>query len=225
LLGEHGFIEKWGPMYDELLRIPLLIKMPAGMTRGAQRFDALTENIDIMPTLLNIAGIDTPSQVQGKSLLPLLSGETPEHKEKIFSEYFCGGLQQEPVITVRDRQWKLTYYPGQDRLHDLLPGDHFLKHSDYLCDNIVEGELYDLSTDPHEINNLFHDSQYTDTKERYMAEIARFTSGLGGIADYRTACSTDAKYPGAYSLIQGNARKRIADFIKADGLGFQCKRN
>ncbi|MCL2833418.1 MAG: sulfatase-like hydrolase/transferase [Treponema sp.] len=225
LLGEHGFIEKWGPMYDELLRIPLLIKLPRGMNKGAQRLNTFAENIDIMPTLLHIAGIAAPGQVQGKSLLPLLTGKTMQHKDKIFAESFCGGVQNEPVITVRDKQWKLTYYPAQDRLHEMLPGDHYLKYSDYLCENIIDGELYDLTADPHEINNLFSINQYSNIKEKYMNEINQFINGLGNIVNYRAACSTMSKQPGGYSLIQGNGRKRIADFIKSDGALYQCRRN
>ena len=160
--GEHGLIGK-GECYDGALRVPLIMRLP-GMTakqdtrteknrtangnRGS-RYSTLVENIDIMPTLLELCGIDNPMTVQGKSLLPLLRGETTVHKEQIFSEWIThalsGNLQDlldvtpcRTVKAVRTGKWKYVHYAGEP------------------------GELYDLKTDPGEQNNLFGLAEYSE---------------------------------------------------------------
>lgn len=75
LLGEHDW---WGknvmPVYDELARIPLMIYHPGMADRGGERRSALTQTIDLMPTILDLYGEAIPSEVRGRSLLPVLEG-------------------------------------------------------------------------------------------------------------------------------------------------------
>ncbi|MEK3884783.1 sulfatase-like hydrolase/transferase [Paenibacillus sp. PL2-23] len=181
MMGEHGFIEKWGIMYEEVTRIPLMIKFPKSRYRGT--YDALAEIVDVMPTLLDAAGIDTPECVQGTSLLPLLRGEPGAAKREVFGHIFSGGVQLEPALMIRQDQWKLTIYPGQQHVHDRLLNDHFLKYTPMFLEDIVEGELYHLGDDPHEMNNLFHEPEYLDLRISLLARLYEWRSCLGELAN------------------------------------------
>ena len=76
-LGERGFADKWY-IYEHSIRVPLIVFDPrAPKDRRGQVNDRMALNIDISPTLLEFAGVDRPKQVQGRSLVPLLKGETP----------------------------------------------------------------------------------------------------------------------------------------------------
>src|SRR5690625_1893403 len=74
-LGDHGWYDKrW--MYEESLHIPLMIRWPDGIAAGSENSD-LVQNIDFAPTLMDLAGANIPDDVQGRSLVPLMKGETP----------------------------------------------------------------------------------------------------------------------------------------------------
>src|SRR5690606_34697438 len=85
-LGEHGLIDK-RHMYEESIRVPLLVYAP-GFIREGTKISELIQNIDIAPTILNMAGIKTPEHMDGKAFLPLLKGEKINWRDSIFYEYF-----------------------------------------------------------------------------------------------------------------------------------------
>src|SRR5690606_35769557 len=83
LLGEHGFTGKnITHMYNELMHIPLLVHLP-GSKRAGERIEALTQNIDLMPTILDYYGIDIPDSVRGKSWRGLLEGSTERLRDVV----------------------------------------------------------------------------------------------------------------------------------------------
>ncbi|MDR9829649.1 sulfatase-like hydrolase/transferase, partial [Vibrio sp. FNV 38] len=170
MLGEHGFVEKWGIMYEEVLRTPFLIKFPNGQY-GGQTFDSLVDSVDIMPTILELLDMEIPNNVQGKSLLPYLEGKTETHKDEIYAQYFCGGLQNESALCVKDKRWKLTSYPEGHEIEKHMPLDHPLSKSFLFDQEDVKGELYDLEKDPYERHNLFNKSEYADIKKKYLNKI------------------------------------------------------
>ncbi|KAG2959939.1 hypothetical protein PC120_g28061 [Phytophthora cactorum] len=179
MMGEHGFIEKWGILYEEVSRIPLLIKFPKSMHRGT--YEAFAEIVDIMPTLLDAAGIDIPDCVQGQSLMPMLRNEAGAAKDEVFGHIFTGGLQREPALMIRKGAWKLTWYPGQEELHDRLMNDHYLKFTHMFLEDVVDGELYQLDQDPGETHNLFQDPAYAARLEAAAAasSLAGWTGAAG----------------------------------------------
>jgi arylsulfatase A-like enzyme len=134
-LGERGYADKW-LMYEPSIRVPLVVFDPRAPRerRGLVERD-LVLNIDLGPTLLDLAGAAVPSQAQGRSLRPLLEGRTPAWR----SEIFCEELWDHPEIPrsecVRTERWKYIQYPG---------------HPEYL-------ELFDLAADPDEKRNLAGD--------------------------------------------------------------------
>ena len=147
-LGDHGLLYKGCRFYEGLARVPLVISLPTHFLENVQS-DALVELLDIVPTLYDVLGIDIPYYVQGKSLTPLLRGDTPtnEHREAVRCEFF-GALatpDQTHATMYRDRRWKLVVY-----------------HQKSIC------ELYDLDNDPWEHNDLSEHADYQDIKWELM---------------------------------------------------------
>ena len=139
MLGDHGLIQKGCRFYEGLVRVPLIISWPKQFLKGVQS-DALVELIDKAPTILEIAGIDLPEKMQGRSLLSMLRGEKPlaTHRPHTRCEYY--DALEEPdhssATMFRDERYKLVVYHG----HDL-------------------GELYDLQEDPEEFENMWSEPE------------------------------------------------------------------
>lgn len=223
MMGEHGFIEKWGHMYEPVVRIPLLVKLPGGHN-GGMRHQSFAEIIDIMPTLLDAAHIPIPEVVQGRSLLPVCRGEKAVHRTEAHSLYYCGSIHTEPALMIRDTRWKLTHYPEQENIHDKLYGDHYLKYSAFFDQPLVEGELYDLQQDPYEQNNLFDDSAYLEIKEGLLSKLRSWKEGLGLLADYRGLEQANMSTVYKFILDQTNNWTKVAHAIQGDKGLTQCKR-
>ena len=184
MMGEHGYIEKWGHMYEPVARIPLMIKLPRGDgLHGVS--GAFAENLDILPTIMDYLGIEVPERTQGRSFLPVVTGDAAEHRTHVHSMIFTGGFQTEPAMMIRDLRWKYTRYPDQESVERGLELDHPLRLSGYFDGDPVAGELYDLDADPLETANLFRDPAYEATRERYNTMLDDWVTGLGPIADYR----------------------------------------
>ena len=135
-LGEHGLGDKRSA-YDESLRIPFLVRAPMlGDAARGKVLDEMILNIDLAPTLLDLAGAKSIQPMHGRSLLPLLRGVSKEWRQSWFYEYFAESQKNSrvPDITaVRTATAKLIKYPG---------------HDDWT-------ELFDLRADPFETKNLF----------------------------------------------------------------------
>lgn len=149
-LGDHGLMLKGCRFYEGLVRVPLVVSWP-GHFREGERSEELVELTDIAPTLLEVAGADTPRNVQGKSLLRQLNRHQQpieRHREFVRCEYYRSlnaawrpHFEGSYGTMIRDSRYKLCVYHG----HDI-------------------GELYDLQTDPHEFNNLWMSQEHRDTK-------------------------------------------------------------
>ena len=103
--GEHGKGFKSFCLYEDLLRVPMILHWPAGI-REPMTSDALVELVDILPTFLECAGIGVPWGVQGRSLKPLLQNKSHSVRAFAFSEYFYQKM-------IRTPEWKLIYYAGK----------------------------------------------------------------------------------------------------------------
>ena len=151
LVGEHGFWGKWF-IHEESIRVPLIIcdpRQPAAQ-RG-QTATALALNIDLAPTLLDLAGQQVPTAMQGRSLLPLLHDPAAPWREDFFYEHLFRNsptppTRIEPCEGVRTRDWKYIVWIDQ---------------SDPLRE-----ELYDLKHDPLEMKNLAADPAAHEQLER-----------------------------------------------------------
>ena len=140
--GDHGIFQKGPYLYDPAVRVPLLFSWPGTLPVG-RVYNALVELVDIVPTLHDLLGVPVPERVQGRSLMPLLSGQRLAHefREGVYSEYY----NSNPAMTSPQRERAyLTMW--RSRSHKIVV------HHGKTC-----GELYDLEADPNEFTNLWDD--------------------------------------------------------------------
>jgi arylsulfatase len=139
LLGEHGLLLKGPFHYEGLVRVPLIWSWPAGLG-GGRATGGLANLVDLAPTLLDMVGVAPPPGVQGRSLLPVLRGET----ERVQDATLVENCEKPGVLNVKTlvtEEWKLTYYGGKPF-----------------------GELYDLRGDPDEHVNLWDRPEHAATR-------------------------------------------------------------
>jgi arylsulfatase A-like enzyme len=150
-LGEHGWFDKRF-MYEESLRMPLLVSVP-GMTRAGSLHDQMVLNVDFAPTLLDLAGVPVPPDMQGRSIVPLFRGEKPKDwRTAMYYRYYHypADHRVQPHYGIRTEQFKLIYF-----------------------NRINEWELFDLKQDPYETNNLYADPRRVETVAKLKGELAR----------------------------------------------------
>ncbi len=132
-LGDHGLIMKGPWLYDALTRVPMILRGP-GVPVGERR-QALMENVDILPTLLESAGLPVPYGVQGRSVRPLLADPDAAIRQSALTSYDAHdrGIR---IKSLRTDRWKLNVFAGE-----------------------AYYELYDLETDPNELQNRMGDPE------------------------------------------------------------------
>jgi arylsulfatase A-like enzyme len=154
MLGDHGLLFKGSYMYDSVVKVPLIIRAPGKIPAG-KVVDSLAEEIDLMPTLLGLLGIDVPPGVQGQSLMG-------KGKSAVFSEF--------PTIRMaRTKDWKLVHY-----------------------NKARYGELYHLSEDPYELDNLYADPKYAPARAEMEGVLSDW---LAGSQDPKLAPVRDSSEP------------------------------
>jgi arylsulfatase A-like enzyme len=138
--GEHGLIDK-RQAYEESMRVPLLVMDPQKIAAGAV-IEQVVQNIDIAPTILDIAGLERQRGMDGASFAPLLYGQELEWRDTVFYEYFWErAFPQTPTThAVRNSRYKYIRYHG---IWDV-------------------NELYDLQEDPEEMNNLIRSEAHSE---------------------------------------------------------------
>lgn len=191
-MGEHGWFDKRF-MYEESFRTPLLIRYPQAIKAGS-RCSRLVQNLDFAPTLLDVAGVKVPEQMEGRSLVPLFgeNRDTVEWRKSLYYHYY-----DYPTFHlvrrhdgVRTDRYKLIHFYGKGGAEEatpnmLKPGTrenrifNMLTKANYFpasSEDINYNELYDLEKDPNELNNLYGQPGYE--------EITKELQGL--LDDYRT---------------------------------------
>jgi arylsulfatase A-like enzyme len=167
-LGEHTLADKRSG-YEESVRIPLLVRHPKLGAKGVTR-DDMVLNVDLAPTLLDLAGVTVPSDVHGKSWVPLLAKDAPTapFRESFFYEYFRenGGKKAEPAVGGFNTP---TMTGVRTATHKLLK----------YRDRPEWAELFDLRADPFETKNLIADPKYAETKAKLEKEYDRLAKELG----------------------------------------------
>jgi arylsulfatase A-like enzyme len=133
-IGDHGWYDKrW--MYEESLMMPFIVNWP-GVTKPGSRDQHLIQNLDYAETFLDIAGAKIPADMQGASLVPLLRGQTPKDwRNSIYYHYY-----EYPSVHMIPR-----HYGIRTERYKLM---HFYQFGN-------EWELYDLQSDPDELQNLY----------------------------------------------------------------------
>jgi uncharacterized sulfatase len=182
---------KWN-CYDAGLRVPLIVSW-TGVVRPGTRTDAMVSWVDLLPTLLAAAGGQPPDDLDGRSFLPVLRGETGKHRDRIFATHSGDGRWNiYPIRCIRDERWKLIL--------NLHPEFAFTTHIDLaqpkdgrsFWDSWAAAadrgdpqaaasvnryyrrpalELYDLESDPHEQHNLAADPHYAEQVQSLRSQL------------------------------------------------------
>ncbi|MDF1810880.1 MAG: sulfatase [Verrucomicrobiales bacterium] len=150
-LGEHGWFDKrW--MYEESLKTPLLASWPGVIKPGSVNHD-IVSNLDFAETFLDAAGVEIPSDMQGKSLVPIFTGNTPDDwRQSFYYHYyeFPGGHNVARHYGVTNGKQKLIHYYQLD-----------------------EWELFDLEKDPDELNSVYGNAEYRKIQTAMKEELHR----------------------------------------------------
>ena len=158
MAGDHGMCEK-RTLYEEAVRVPLVIHVPWLNQGGAKRIDGVISHVDIVPTLLEFAGADTPENIHGTSRADVLRGEADLSDNDVVVEWNGVGdrnLGSQAINRMVAVPWRSVISSDRFKLN-LSPGDQ--------C------ELYDLGSDPHEQHNLFDEPAERDRVREMAARI------------------------------------------------------
>ena len=162
--GQHGLIAKGAFHYEDVIRVPFLVRYPGVVPAGKQS-DALQTLVDLAPSFLSAAGIDIPLGMTGVDQTPVWYGQEEQARDHIIVEN-----HHEPttvhVKTYVDDRYKLTVYYNRDY-----------------------GELFDLQEDPGEINNLWNSTEHTALKTDLVMKLLFAEMGKESLPIPRTSSS------------------------------------
>ncbi len=158
-LGEHGWYDKRF-MYEESLSMPLVMRYPQEIESG-QTIDHLVMNLDFAPTMLDYAGVPVPKDMQGRSLKTLIRNPDKTDWRKViyyhYYEYPHGWHNVKRHYGIRTERYKLIHF-----YHDI---DHW--------------ELFDLKTDPNELDNRYDDPEYAEIVQQLKKKIKELQEYYG----------------------------------------------
>lgn len=161
MLGDHQIMLKGPMMYDAITRVPLILRWPKNIPQGI-RLNEPVQWIDLSATFLDVVSAQGEHKGQGESLLDLARGKETRWRNWAVSEYRENAQNGNPAVSttmLRFDRYKLIIW--------------LVEQED---NNLIEGELYDLKTDPHELYNLYHDTKYASTRESLKDELISLLS-------------------------------------------------
>lgn len=147
LMGDHWLINKGPFLYRGLVRVPTIWRLPSGLAGTAS--DEIVSTVDLCPTLLDLAGVQAPEGVQGRSYSGLLTGKSGAGRDWAYIEYDESYLDDR-LRQIRSKDWALTYHTNADY-----------------------GLLFDLHEDPHELRNLWDEPSNQHIKRDLLIELLR----------------------------------------------------
>lgn len=152
-MGEHGWFDKRF-MYEESFSTPLLMHLPKGLSASGV-VKELVQNIDLAPTILELAGAEMPEEIQGESLVPLLKGgeKLPTGRDALYYHFY--EYPAEHMV--------MRHYGVRDERYKLI---HFYHDQDFW-------ELYDLEKDPHEMNNVYAEPAYAEVLSQMKQKLVQ----------------------------------------------------
>jgi arylsulfatase A-like enzyme len=155
-LGDHGMYDKRF-MYEESLRMPFLVRWPGVIQPGSVQ-EAMAINTDFAPTFMDAAGLQVPTEMQGRSLVPLFKGEKPaDWRKSFYYRYYHdpGHHNTRAHLGVRTETHKLIHYWKKD-----------------------QWELFDLRNDPKELKNIYNDPAQKEVVTKLKEELRRLKNEL-----------------------------------------------
>ena len=169
-LGDHGWYDKRF-MYEESLRMPFIIRYPKEIKPGSVSRDMIL-NLDFPVTFLEYAGVDTPDDMQGRSIRPLLQGETPpDWRTSMYYRYWMHKAHHNVYAHygIRTERYKLIYYYSE-----ALGQEGAIDEP-----HTPEWELFDLEKDPCEMNSVYHAPACAKTVAELKDEMHRLQADVG----------------------------------------------
>lgn len=163
-LGEHHFYDK-RLMYEPSIRVPLMVRYPRRIPSG-ETSNSMVLNLDLAPTMLDLAGIPVPSEMQGKSVMPLAEGKrvVQWRHDWLYEYYEYPGFENvRPCRGVRTERYKF--------IHFYLDPEEF--------------ELYDLQADPDEKQNLYGKPGYEELIAHLKTRLAELRAETGDHYEYK----------------------------------------
>lgn len=157
--GEHGLIDK-RHFYEESVKVPFLVRCPE-IFDGGKTIQKMVQNIDVAPTVLEMAGLEKPEYMPGKSFIQILKGDESNWRDRIFYEYYWEyDFPMTPtVFGVRTDEFKYIRYQGiWDR-----------------------NELYNIKNDPDEMYNLIEKPEYQELVEDMANQLYNWLEGTDGM--------------------------------------------
>ncbi|MEP7271546.1 MAG: sulfatase [Acidobacteriota bacterium] len=167
-LGEHNFFDKRF-MYEESLRMPFVIRWPGQIKPGSVS-KGMILNVDFAPTMLAAAGLTPASDMQGRSFVPLLKGQTPrDWRTSMYYRYYHPGHHNVAAhYGVRTERYKLIYFNKLD-----------------------QWEMYDLKVDPGEMRNVYSDPAYSATLRMMKKRLSELRKELKDEDQFQDKVPTD----------------------------------
>ncbi len=145
------------PMYEEGIRLPLIMRYPKLQRGGAVNFN-LVSLIDIFPTICETAGVTVPDSVKGRSLLGLYRGQERWDRQHVFASFVSPAAHRLDIRCIRTDRYKLIRHLTTDEI-----------------------ELYDLASDPCELRNLSGRGEFDTLQEQLTAQLSAWRKKAEGI--------------------------------------------
>ncbi len=195
LLGEHDHVDKrW--MFEESLRMPFLVRYPREIKANSIN-DDLINNVDFAPTFLDYAGVRAPRAMQGASFRPMLAGKSVRGwRQATYYRYWMHRAHHDVPghYGIRTKRYKLIFFYGLAVHPKLAEMEKQAASEGREATQLhtVSGwggkipdptppslELYDLEKDPHELRNVYGESEYAEVAGRLKAELLRIKEEIG----------------------------------------------
>ena len=175
-LGEKDYQDKrWA--YDESARMPLIVRYPKTISSGI-RSDAIIENVDFPALMLDFAGAEIPSQMQGRSFRSICETgiEPDDWKQAAYYRYWMHMAHHDNPgeMSIRTKNHKLIYFYGCDYQGEKQTPPAW--------------ELYDLVKDPRELNNVYDQPEYREVRDRLKVQFAKLRLDVGDDGSHYPAC-------------------------------------
>ena len=147
-LTDHGHSQKW-TMYDLITQIPLIVWSPGRFPAG-HVVESLCQQMDLGPTILDLAGIETPDTMEAITMLPAMKGEAWDGRPYVYAEQAKDGIltHADFMTMVRSERWKIVQFLDE-----------------------AYGQLFDMKNDPQEVNNLWDCPDHQNAKQEMLAEL------------------------------------------------------
>lgn len=215
---------KW-TLYDPGLQTALLVRWPGKVAAGSET-DAMVEYVDVVPTLLDAAGIDIPDGLDGKSFLPVLAGEATKHKDYVYGIMTTRGINNGSdhfgIRSVRSKDYQLivNLTPEVTFTNACTASPEFqswVKRAETgkkKAANLVKRyqhrppvELYKVGEDWHQWKNLADDPEYSDVLRDMNAKLDEWMESQGDLGEATEMAALDHQVAGRRNKKKGKKKK------------------